>query len=146
MENEQAGAGRNGWTRLVRQNSQVRTGTGEYQFSLFSWSRAGLATLPGWSILCYTWWPHIHTYSTTRRISPVEFGITDHAKRWYRTHCPKSMACLYIVVTGRIKRLWEGSQKTYHWYNAVSRRDMRGLRKTAEDSGRPQRTMVIVED
>ena len=30
---EQADAGRNG---LVRPNSQARTGTGEYQFSLFS--------------------------------------------------------------------------------------------------------------
>ena len=59
---EQADAGRDGWTRLARPNSQARTGTGEYSFSLFSWPRAGLATLPGWSILCYMWWPYIHTY------------------------------------------------------------------------------------
>ena len=57
MKNEQADAGRDGWTRLARPNSQARTGTGEYSFSLFSWPRAGLATLPGWSILCYMWWP-----------------------------------------------------------------------------------------
>ena len=59
---EQADAGRDGWTRLARPNSQARTGTGECSFSLFSWPRAGLATLPGWSILCYMGWPYIHTY------------------------------------------------------------------------------------
>ena len=62
-------AGRDGWTRLARPNSQARTGTGEYSFSLFSWPRAGLATLPGWSIPCYTWWPYIHTYIHTRYCS-----------------------------------------------------------------------------
>ena len=29
---EQAAAGRDGWTRLARPNSQARTGTGEYHF------------------------------------------------------------------------------------------------------------------
>ena len=29
---EQADAGRDGWTRLARPNSQARTGTGEYYF------------------------------------------------------------------------------------------------------------------
>ena len=58
---DQADAGRDGWTRLARPNSQARTGTGECSFSLFSWPRAGSATLPGWSILCYMWWPYIHT-------------------------------------------------------------------------------------
>ena len=62
MENEQADAGRDGWTRLARPNSQAQTGTGKYCFYLFSWPRAGLATLPGWSILSYMWWPYIHTY------------------------------------------------------------------------------------
>ena len=33
---EQAGAGRDGWTRLARPSSQARTGTGECSFSLFS--------------------------------------------------------------------------------------------------------------
>ena len=33
---EQADAGRDGWTRLARPNSQARTRTGEYTFSLFS--------------------------------------------------------------------------------------------------------------
>ena len=36
MENEQAEAGRDGGTRLVRPNSLARTGTGEYSFSLLS--------------------------------------------------------------------------------------------------------------
>ena len=35
MENEQADAGREGRTRLARPNSQARTGTGKYSFSLF---------------------------------------------------------------------------------------------------------------
>ena len=39
----QTDAGRDGWTRLARTNSQARTGTGEYSFSLFSSPRAGLA-------------------------------------------------------------------------------------------------------
>ena len=64
---EQADAGRYGWTRLARPNSQARTGTGKCWFSLFSWPRAGLATFPGWSILCYMWWPYIHTVVTHRR-------------------------------------------------------------------------------
>ena len=33
---EQAGAGRDCRNRLVRPNSQARTGTGKYSFSLFS--------------------------------------------------------------------------------------------------------------
>ena len=33
---EQADAGRDGRIRLARPNSQARTGTGEYSFSLFS--------------------------------------------------------------------------------------------------------------
>ena len=36
VENEQADAGRNGRTRLARPNSQARTGTGKYSFSVFS--------------------------------------------------------------------------------------------------------------
>ena len=41
-------------------------GQGNIHFSLFSWPRAGLlATLPGWSILCYMWWPYIQTYIHT---------------------------------------------------------------------------------
>ena len=50
VENEQAHAGRDGRTRPARPISQVRTGTGKYSFSLFSWPRAGLSTLPGWSL------------------------------------------------------------------------------------------------
>ena len=61
-EDEQADAWRGGWTRLARPISQARTGTGEYSFSLFTWPRSGLATLPGWSILCYMGWPYRHTY------------------------------------------------------------------------------------
>ena len=33
---EQADAGRDGWTRLARPNSQARTGTGEYSFSCWA--------------------------------------------------------------------------------------------------------------
>ena len=53
MENEQADTGRDGRTRLTRPNSQARTGTGKYPFSIFSRPRAGLAALPGSSILSY---------------------------------------------------------------------------------------------
>ena len=47
--NEQADAGRVGRTRLARLNSQVRTGTGKYPFSLFSsplFSRNDNFTIP----------------------------------------------------------------------------------------------------
>ena len=44
---EPADAGRDCRTRLARPNSQARTRTGQYSFSLFSGPRAGLATLPG---------------------------------------------------------------------------------------------------
>ena len=60
MENEQADAGRDGRTHLAGPKYQARTGTGKKTFFLFRWSRAGLATLPGWSILCYMRWPYIH--------------------------------------------------------------------------------------
>ena len=36
VENEQTDAGRDGETCLTRPNSQARTGTGKYSFSLFS--------------------------------------------------------------------------------------------------------------
>ena len=54
---EQADAGRDCRTRLARPISQARTRTGKKSFSLFSWPRAGLATLPGWSILLLCVWP-----------------------------------------------------------------------------------------
>ena len=60
VEDKQADAGRDGRTRLARPISQSRTRTGEYSFSLFSWPRAGLATLPAWSIPCYMWWSYIY--------------------------------------------------------------------------------------
>ena len=44
---EQADARRDCRTSLALPNSQARTRTGEYSFSLFSSPRAGLATLPG---------------------------------------------------------------------------------------------------
>ena len=56
-------------TRLARSNSQTQMGTGRCQFSLFSWPRAGLATLPGWSLpLLYAmtvllWMSAINIYS-----------------------------------------------------------------------------------
>ena len=57
-DNKQADAGRDCWTRLAIPNSQAPKRTGGYSFSLFSWPRAGLATITGWSILCYMWWPY----------------------------------------------------------------------------------------
>ena len=58
---EQADAGRDCRTRLTRPNSQARTRTGQYSFSLFSWPHVGLATLPGRSILLL-YVMTIHTY------------------------------------------------------------------------------------
>ena len=58
--------GRDCQNRLARPNSQARTRTGKYSFSLFSWPRAGLTTLPGWSILLLYVWPY---YGTSRRRS-----------------------------------------------------------------------------
>lgn len=47
VENEHADARRDGRTYLARPNSQARTVTGTFcVLSLFSWPRAGLATLP----------------------------------------------------------------------------------------------------
>ena len=57
-----------GWRETGRLNPSRETkfsgthGDRGILFSLFSWPRAGLATLPGWSILCYMWWPYLHTY------------------------------------------------------------------------------------
>ena len=69
---EQADAGRDCRTRLARPNSQARTRTGKYSFSLFSWPRVGLATIPGWSILLLyvmTIHAYIHKYSWVYIIS-----------------------------------------------------------------------------
>ena len=76
---EQADAGRDGWTRLARPNSQAHTGTGEYSFSLFSWPRAGLATLPGWSILCCMWSLYIHTYILLVILSKLTLKDQDYS-------------------------------------------------------------------
>ena len=58
---EQADAGRDYRAHLARPTSQARTRTGKHWFSLFSWPRAGLATLPGWSIPLLYVWQYIHT-------------------------------------------------------------------------------------
>ena len=58
---KQADAGRDCRTRLARPNFQARTRTGSYYFSLFSAPWAGLATLPGWSMLLLYVWPYGHT-------------------------------------------------------------------------------------
>ena len=60
VENEQACAGRGGRTRLARPKSQARTGIGKYSFSLSSCPRAGLATLPGRSILVVQFFLFLH--------------------------------------------------------------------------------------
>ena len=44
--NEQADAGQDWRTRLARSNSQARTRTGKYSFSLFSWPRVRLSAYP----------------------------------------------------------------------------------------------------
>ena len=46
LENERADAVLDGRACLARQNYQTRTLTGKLSFSLFSWPRAGLATIP----------------------------------------------------------------------------------------------------
>ena len=47
LDNEQAGAGRDGWTHLARPYSQARMGTEKTRvFFPFSCPRAGLATIP----------------------------------------------------------------------------------------------------
>ena len=81
MENEQAHAGRVGRTRLATPNSQARTGAGKQSFSLFSWPRAGLATLSCWCFSCYMWWPYIPGVCRTMRFlfllvsCMVQYGI-----------------------------------------------------------------------
>ena len=64
MENEQADAGRDGWTRLARPNSQAQTGLGEYQFSLSAdreqeWQPYPVDPVDPYSAICDD---HIHTY------------------------------------------------------------------------------------
>ena len=67
---DQVDAGRDCRTLLERPDSQARTGTGKKYFSLFSWPRTGLATLPGWSLpMLYVM--TIHTYIQVSLIPPV---------------------------------------------------------------------------
>ena len=77
VENEQSDAGRDGRTRLAIPNSQARMGKGKYSFSLFSWLRAGLATLPDWSILWYKWWPYINELVENSGTVNRSFGGTS---------------------------------------------------------------------
>ena len=44
---------------------------GNNTFPLFSRPWAGLATLPGWSTLCYKWWPYTHRYIHIYRTCPL---------------------------------------------------------------------------
>ena len=60
---EQADAGRDGWTRLARPNSQARTGTGEYYFPCSTDHEQDLATLPRLIhtlAICATIYAYIH--------------------------------------------------------------------------------------
>ena len=56
-----SGLTRDGTAEPVSLDQILRHARGQGNiFSLFSWPRAGLATLLGWCILCYMWWPYIH--------------------------------------------------------------------------------------
>ena len=82
--NEQADAGRDCRVRLARPNSQARTRTGKYSFFLFSWPRAGLATLPGRSILLLYVLPYMDTtvctYLLTRTFDRYDMTCTDRTR------------------------------------------------------------------
>ena len=80
MENEQADAGRDGQTRLARPSSQAQTGTGNYQFSLFSWIRTGLGNLTRLihSLLLYKWWLYIHKYCIKSWHVPVKIITREY--------------------------------------------------------------------
>ena len=67
---EQADAGRDGWTRLTRPNSQARTGTGEYYFPCSAdheqdWQPYSVGS---YSAICdgHT---YIHTYMHRRKVT-----------------------------------------------------------------------------
>ena len=120
---EQADAGRDGWTRLARPNSQARTGTGEYSFSLFSWPRAGLATLPGLSILCYMWWPYIHTMICNKNFSTTDSVPVDVV---YRRAVPlfhkPSRAILQLGSSEGVNlRVWVCAPPEAHRVSSISR-------------------------
>ena len=100
---EQTDAGRDGWTRLARPNSQARTGTREYSFSLFSWPRAGLATLPGWSILCYMGWPYMHATVVLSPHGNARYLLDGNRPLWYMLpwySAPTVMHGIYWMVIG----------------------------------------------
>ena len=83
---EQADAGRDCRTRIVRPNSQARTRTGKYKFFLLSRPRAGLATL--------TRLIHILAICvTTHNIHTCVSG--RYAKTYYRVHM-----CTVLPVVG----------------------------------------------
>ena len=87
MENEQADAGRDGPTRLAGSYSQARTGTGKCSLPLFSWPRDGFATLPGWSIICYMWWPYIYVLTIRRHTSGIpEWTQTEYFIVFWKYH------------------------------------------------------------
>ena len=112
---EQADAGRDCRTRLARPNSQARTRTGKYSVSLFSWPRAGLATLPGLSIfLLYV--TTIHTYCcinrsramrilliySTKKVSNVLLSLTYNYGDWLQVQryniCTVWYVCTFVLI------------------------------------------------
>ena len=88
------GTGRDGRTRFAIPNSQARTPIGKYYFSLFSWPRAGLATLPGWSIILLYVWLYIHTVY-------LYYFCIDYTCKQHRTDFLG-----VLVINNKLRRFW----------------------------------------
>ena len=89
---EQVDAGRDSRKRLARPNSQARTWTGKYSFSLFSWQRAGLATLRGWTILLLYVWP----YTDIRCTMPNKKIVLLRAKKSCQFEIHSAVCCTRV--------------------------------------------------
>ena len=86
---EQADAGRDGWTRLARPNSQARTGTGEYYF------------------LCSAdheqdWQPY--------PVDPYSAICDDHTYPQLPAARPKGISPLSLLSSATYRVTWEGAR------------------------------------
>ena len=104
MENEQADAGRDCRTRLARQNSQARTGTGKYLFSLLqlTTSRIGNLTRLTYTLL-YVMTIHtykLHTYINTAVVCVHQLSFCEGR----RHHC---WQCLKLVCSACSSKKWQ---------------------------------------
>ena len=74
---------------------------------MFSWPRAGLTTLPGWSFSCYMWWPYRHTccawwaqFEFLTVFMTILYPPSDAFCMAHVHTCPLVVNCIVPIIVG----------------------------------------------